>query len=94
MLVTVENGVATGIRGDPDMPFTAGTLRFPQISDESPDQVVLTGAPARPSAYTLLVLTVEPDRGTVAKTQYYTGTVSNLVKLRRDGGWVRAGGGH
>jgi anaerobic selenocysteine-containing dehydrogenase len=26
MLVTVENGVATGIRGDPDMPFTEGTL--------------------------------------------------------------------
>jgi anaerobic selenocysteine-containing dehydrogenase len=26
MLVTVENGVATSIRGDPDMPFTEGTL--------------------------------------------------------------------
>jgi anaerobic selenocysteine-containing dehydrogenase len=26
MLVTVENGVATGIRGDPQMPFTEGTL--------------------------------------------------------------------
>jgi anaerobic selenocysteine-containing dehydrogenase len=26
MLVTVENGVATEIRGDPDMPFTEGTL--------------------------------------------------------------------
>src|SRR5512134_845137 len=26
MLVTVENGVATAIRGDPDMPFTEGTL--------------------------------------------------------------------
>ncbi len=26
MLVTVENGVATDIRGDPDMPFTDGTL--------------------------------------------------------------------
>jgi anaerobic selenocysteine-containing dehydrogenase len=26
MLVTVENGVATGIRGDPRMPFTEGTL--------------------------------------------------------------------
>jgi anaerobic selenocysteine-containing dehydrogenase len=26
MLVTVENGVATQIRGDPDMPFTEGTL--------------------------------------------------------------------
>src|SRR5262245_2166019 len=26
MLVTVENGVATEIRGDPSMPFTDGTL--------------------------------------------------------------------
>ena len=26
MLVTVEAGVATGIRGDPEMPFTEGTL--------------------------------------------------------------------
>ena len=26
MLVTVEDGVATGIRGDPQMPFTEGTL--------------------------------------------------------------------
>ena len=26
MLVTVENGVATDIKGDPSMPFTEGTL--------------------------------------------------------------------
>ena len=26
MLVTVEDGVATEIRGDPEMPFTDGTL--------------------------------------------------------------------
>ena len=65
--------------------------RFPQISDEGPDGVVLSGAPARASAYTLLVLTVDAERDTVTKTQYYAGTVSNLVKLRRDRGWVRRG---
>lgn len=74
------------------IPFTAATLRFPQISDEGPDGVVVSGAPARASAYTLLVLTVDADRRTVTKTQYYAGTVSNLVKVRRDGGWVRVGG--
>ena len=26
MLVTVQDGVATGIEGDPTMPFTVGTL--------------------------------------------------------------------
>jgi hypothetical protein len=69
-------------------PFAADSLRFPQVSDEGPDRVVVTGAPARPSAYALLVHTIDPARAVVVATQYYAGTVSNLVKRRHDGGWT------
>lgn len=72
--------------------FRVTSLRFPQISDDGPAGAVVTGAPAGPSPYALLVRTIDRERSTVVKTQYYTGSVSNLAKIRRDRGFVRVAG--
>jgi hypothetical protein len=71
--------------------FTAAALRVPQISDDGPGGVVVMGAPASASAYALLVHTIDRERRTIVKTQYYRDSVSNLVKRRRDGAFVRVG---
>ncbi|HLK12999.1 MAG TPA: hypothetical protein VKW76_16610 [Candidatus Binatia bacterium] len=59
-------------------------LRVPQISDEGPMGVMVTGAPAVASPWVLLVYTIEPDGGVVVRTQYYRDTIGNLVRMRRD----------
>jgi len=66
--------------------FSASMLRTPLVSDDSPAGVVVTGEPAYPSAYALLVFTIDRDRHAIVRTRYYQGTTSNLVKVRRDGG--------
>lgn len=65
-------------------PFTAGDFAMPQVSDDGPAGIVVTGAPARPSAYVLLVETIDPDHHLVVRTKYYRETVTNMVKMRRD----------
>lgn len=72
--------------------FTADALRVPQISDDGPEGVVVTGAPARGSVYALLVYTIDRDRAVVTKTQYYRDSISNLVKIRRDAGFTKVAG--
>jgi len=85
--------------GDTDLllqdlvPFTASSLKLPQISDEGPAGVVVTAAPAGPSPYALLVDTIDPERRTIVRTLYYRDFVNNLSKTRRDGGFVRIAGG-
>jgi hypothetical protein len=75
------------------LPFTADVLKVPQISDDGPLGVVVTGAPSRtPSAYALLVLTIGADPPAVVKTQYYEQSIGNLTKLRRDEAFVEVGG--
>lgn len=73
-------------------PFTAGRLSVPQISDEGPTGVVVNAAPVAWSAYVLLVHTIEPERATIVRTQYYRDAVSELVKMRRDDGFVQVSG--
>ena len=72
--------------------FTAATLRTPLVSDDSPAGVVVNGAPAYPSAYALLVYTLDRERRASVRTQYYRGTTSNLVKIRRDGALIQLDG--
>jgi hypothetical protein len=83
----------TGVLLEDLVVFAADSLKVPQISDEGPTGVVIMGAPTRPSAYALLVHTIDPDRGTIEKTQYYQGSINNLAKIRRDRSFVRVGGG-
>jgi hypothetical protein len=73
-------------------PFRADLIRVPLISDDGPAGVVVTGAPVGPSAYELLVLTIDPERSVLLRTQYYQESVSNLTKIRRDTDFVEVGG--
>jgi hypothetical protein len=72
--------------------FAADALRVPQISDDGPEGVVVTGAPVRGSVYALLVYTIDRDRHVITKTQYYRDSISNLVKIRRDSGFTKVAG--
>ncbi len=74
------------------VPFGTGRLTTPQISDEGPMGIVVTAAPTPPSAYVLLVLTIEEEHGTIVKTQYYRDAISELVKIRRDGAFTQVDG--
>jgi hypothetical protein len=64
--------------------FDRRVLRTPQISDEGPDEVVVTAEPAGPSAYALIVHTIEPATDRIVKTLYYQGSINTLGKMRRD----------
>jgi hypothetical protein len=72
--------------------FVPSALKLPQISDEGPEGVVVTSAPARVSAYALLVLTIDREQRTIVKTQYYRDSISNLDKVRRDSAFASVGG--
>ena len=71
------------------VPFGSRSLEVPQVSDEGPAGVVITGAPTPPTAYTLLVHTIDPARGVVVKTKYYRDTINNLVKMARFEEFIR-----
>jgi hypothetical protein len=73
-------------------PFGVGALAIPQVSDEGPTGMVVTGAPTPPTAYVLVVHTIDPERAVIVKTKYYRDTVTNLVKMGRDDGFTEVGG--
>jgi hypothetical protein len=68
--------------------FSPSQLRVPQISDDGPAGVVITSAPAPPSPWALLVHTIDPERHVVTRTQWYLGAINNMVRIRRDAGFV------
>jgi hypothetical protein len=72
--------------------FDRAVLRTPQISDEGPDEVVVTSEPADASVYALIVHTVDPATDRIVKTLYYQGSVNTLAKMRRDSAFTRVGG--
>ncbi len=64
-------------------PVGSRTLEVPQVSDAGIAGVVITGAPAPPTAYALLVFTIDPERHVILKTKYYREAINNLVKMSR-----------
>src|SRR5262249_52146849 len=74
------------------VPFDAASLPVPQVSDETPARVVVTGAPRPPSAYALLVHTIDRDRDVIVQTKFYQDSISNLAKIRRDEEFAQVGG--
>jgi Outer membrane lipoprotein-sorting protein len=73
-------------------PFGTRSLSTPQVSDETPAKVVVTGAPPPPSAYVLLVHTIDRERNVIVQTKFYRDSISNLVKIRHDDDFVQVGG--
>ena len=74
------------------VPFSARLLQVPQINDDGPAGVVVSGAPAGTSAHTLLVFTIDRERMAVVRTQYYRDSISNLVRVRRNDAFVEVAG--
>jgi hypothetical protein len=66
------------------IPVTPALMRTPQVSDDGPTGIVVTGAPAYRSARALIVLTVDPDSDAVTRIKYYEKSISNLAAFRRD----------
>jgi hypothetical protein len=73
------------------VPFSVGLLKVPQINDDGPAGVVVSGAPTGTSVHTLLVFTIDRERNVVVRTQYYRDSISNLVRVRRDDAFVEIG---
>jgi hypothetical protein len=73
-------------------PFAASSLATPQVSDETPQRLVVTAAPAPPSPYVLLVHTIDREQDVIVQTKYYRDAINNLVKIRRDEGFAQVGG--
>ena len=73
-------------------PFGVRSLSTPQVSDETPERLVVTAAPVPPSAYVLLVHTIDRERKVIVQTKYYRESISNLVKIRRDDDFAEVGG--
>jgi hypothetical protein len=66
------------------IPVTPAFMKMPQVSDDGPTGVVVTGAPGFPSARALIVLTIDPDSHAVSRIKYYEKSISDLVAFRRD----------
>jgi hypothetical protein len=88
-----ESFAGTDVLLEDLVPFTAASLKTPQVSDDGPAGVVVTSAPAGPSAYALIVHTIDRTRHAIVRTLYYRDLINNLSKTRRDTGFVTAAGG-
>jgi hypothetical protein len=72
-------------------PFGVRSLSTPQVSDETPERLVVTAAPTPPSTYVLLVHIIDREQDVIVQTKYYRDSVSNLVKIRRDDEFSQVG---
>ncbi len=72
------------------VPFRSASYRQPWIADETASDVTITLFPTTPQ-YSLVVMTFDRGKRVPLKTLYYRDTTSNLVKMRRDDGYVLVG---
>jgi hypothetical protein len=75
-----------------ELPFAGVPLRYPQIQDEGPGEVVVSGAPEGPSLYVLIARTIDPERAIVVSTKYYKDDIAVLFKMRQDRAFTRVDG--
>ncbi len=71
-------------------PFRVSHYRDARISDDSGSEVMVTFFP-KDSQYSLVVITFDRQKKVPLKIQYYRDTVSNLVKMQRDGDYALVG---
>ena len=72
-------------------PFNAELYRSPAIADSSSEDVTVSLTPAQ-SQYALQVLTFDRQKKVPVVVKNYKDTANNLVKMRRNAGWVSVGG--
>lgn len=73
--------------------FTPAALKTPQVSDDGPAGVVVTAAPAFPSAWVLVVHTIDPEQHAIVRSLRYRDAVNNLAATQRNSNLVRVGNG-
>ena len=71
-------------------PFRTTRYKDARISDETGAEVTVTLFPGT-SQYSLVVITFDREKKVPVKTLYYRDTLNNLVKIRRDEGYVLVG---
>lgn len=81
----------TSLIADDFRPFRVATLKTPQIVSETKQTILVSGAPAEPSPWVLVVHLFDRDKLRPVRTQYYERTISNMVRMRRDGDHARVG---
>ena len=74
------------------VPFTAASLKMPLVSDDGPAGTVVTAAPARASAYVLIVSTIDSAEHVVKRVQLYQDSIGNLTRIVRNGEWADVDG--
>lgn len=72
-------------------PFDAELYRSPAIADSSSEDMTVSLTPAQ-SQYALQVITFDRAKKVPLVVKNYKDTASNLVKMRRNTGWVSVGG--
>jgi hypothetical protein len=81
----------TSLIADDFRPFRAATLRTPQIVSDTKQALLVSGAPAEPSPWVLIVHLFDRDTLHPVRTQYYERTINNMVRMRRDADLARIG---
>jgi hypothetical protein len=71
-------------------PFRMARFKDARISDETGAEVTVTLFPGT-SQYSLVVVTFDREKKVPVKVLYYRDTLSNLVKMRQDQGYVLVG---
>jgi hypothetical protein len=74
------------------MPFTLSRFGSPTIVDRNGSETTVSLDPKKPTQYSLVVITFDRDKKAPVKVMVYKDTLSNLLRMRRDGDFVQVGG--
>jgi hypothetical protein len=73
-------------------PFGLARFGSPTVVDRNDSEITVSLDPHKPSQYSLEVITFDRDKRAPVKVMVYKETLSNLLKMRRDSGFVQVAG--
>ncbi len=73
-------------------PFNLARFGSPTIVDRNASQLTVSLDPKKPTQYSLEAITFDRDKRAPVKVMLYKDTLSNLLKMRRDGEFVQIAG--
>ena len=74
------------------MPFSVARFGSPTVVDRNGTETTVSLDPRKPSQYSLEVITFDREKQAPVKVMVYKDTLSNLLKMRRDSGFVQVAG--
>ena len=75
-----------------EISFDGAQLAFPQINDDGPEGVVVSGEAVDKSLYVLLVRTIDPNRNVIINARYFKDDIATMMKNRDDDDFVQVDG--